>query len=274
VADIVAAMAAVTDKPVTVKHRVGIQGFGFHRESFEELAEFVRIVAEAGCDRFIVHARIAMLEGLTPRENRSVPPIRYEDAYRLKALWPNLHVELNGQIKTLDDCRTHLSHGMDGLMIGRASYEHPLLMAGLDAFEADWLAGRMGEGGAGRAEEAIGGLAAEGGDRAFRCNSSPDSPPADHPAPGFPLQSLARSGAGAVPELDRRALVLLWADYMDRWKERGLNPRSLVWPILELFPGVPGSRKYRQILSQPYLKEVSVAALARQALAELPGDVR
>ena len=64
--------------------------------------------------------------------------------------------------------------------------------------------------------------------------------------------------------------MLVWADYIDQWKERGLNPRSLVWPILELFPGVPGSRKYKQLLSQPYLKDVSVAALAHQALEELP----
>ncbi len=223
VAEIVSAMASATAKPVTIKHRIGIEGFGFRRDSYEELADFVRTVAAAGSDRFIVHARIALLEGLSPRENRSVPPLRYPDVYRLKADFPPLRVELNGQITTLDDCRTHLQQGMDGLMIGRASYEHPLLMASLDDFEAAWATGS---------------------------------------SDGF---------AAAV--FDRRKLVLTWADYLDVQAARGLNPRSLVWPILELFPGVPGCRHYKQVLSQPFRPGMSMAVLAREALAFLPPEL-
>jgi tRNA-dihydrouridine synthase A len=277
VAAIMSAMAAATRKPVSVKHRVGIEGFGYRRTSYEEMLQFVDTVTAVGAERFIVHARIAMLEGLSPKENRSVPPIRYEDVWRLKAERPGLRVEVNGQIKSLEGCREQLEHGMDGIMIGRASYEDPGLMASLDAFEEAWLAEMAG------AEDGSGGLAGGAGDRAFRSNSSP----ADRSSPqgaavrpraaGFPLQSLARDGfpgGGAAPAaFDRRALVLAWADYVDLWKSKGLNPRSLVWPILELFPGVPGSRRYKQVLSQPYLKDVSVAALARQALGHLPAEL-
>jgi tRNA-dihydrouridine synthase A len=120
----VAAMRRVTTLPVTVKHRIGISGL----ERYEDLAHFVRLVAQAGCDRFIVHARIAVLQGLSPRENRTVPPLRYADVYRLKADFPQLVIEINGGITTLAQASEHL-RTIDGVMIGRAAYDHPYLFA-------------------------------------------------------------------------------------------------------------------------------------------------
>ncbi len=127
VARCVEAMREAVSIPVTVKHRIGIDG----RESYEEMADFVRIVADAGCDRFIVHARIAILQGLSPAENRTVPPLRYEDVYRLKREFPHLSIEINGGIRTLPDAQAHLEQ-CDGVMIGRAAYENPFIFAGAD----------------------------------------------------------------------------------------------------------------------------------------------
>jgi tRNA-dihydrouridine synthase A len=96
------------------------------------MANVVRMGARAGSDRFIVHARKAILHGLSPRENRTVPPLRYADVYRLKADFPALHIEINGGITTLTQATTHLQH-VDGAMIGRAAYDHPYLFAEADA---------------------------------------------------------------------------------------------------------------------------------------------
>src|SRR5207253_8388460 len=97
-----------------------------------DMAHFVHSAAQAGCDRFIVHARKAILHGLSPRENRTVPPLRYDDVYRLKVDFPALHVEINGGITTLLQATAHLQY-VDGAMIGRAAYEHPYLFAEADA---------------------------------------------------------------------------------------------------------------------------------------------
>jgi tRNA-dihydrouridine synthase A len=120
-------MKAVTDKPVTVKHRIGIDG----RERYEDLADFVSRVIPSGADRFIVHARIAILSGLSPKENRTVPPIRYEDVYRLKEDFPGVPVEINGHIDSLEAIRGHLER-LDGAMIGRAAYDNPYFLATAD----------------------------------------------------------------------------------------------------------------------------------------------
>jgi tRNA-dihydrouridine synthase A len=120
----VEAMRRATALPVTVKHRIGIAGL----ERYEDLEHFVRVVAQAGCDRFAVHARIAVLHGLSPRDNRSVPPLRYADVYRLKQALPTCVIEINGGIATLDQASEHLRY-VDGVMIGRAAYDHPFLFA-------------------------------------------------------------------------------------------------------------------------------------------------
>jgi tRNA-dihydrouridine synthase A len=113
--------------PVTVKHRIGING----RDSYAELCDFVGTVAAAGCRSFTVHARIAILEGLSPKENREVPPLRYEVAAQLTQDFPDLEFILNGGIKTLDECRTHLQT-FDGVMLGREAYHNPYVLALVD----------------------------------------------------------------------------------------------------------------------------------------------
>lgn len=127
VADCVKAMRDAVAIPVTAKHRIGING----RDSYAELCDFVGTVRDAGCTSFTVHARIAILEGLSPKENREVPPLRYEVAAQLKQDFPELEIILNGGIKTLDECQHHLQT-FDGVMLGREAYHNPYLLAQVD----------------------------------------------------------------------------------------------------------------------------------------------
>jgi tRNA-dihydrouridine synthase A len=127
VADCVKAMRDAVTIPVTVKHRIGING----RDSYEQLCEFVGTVRDAGCTSFTVHARIAILEGLSPKENRDIPPLRYDIAARLKHDFPELEIILNGGIKTLEQCREQLNT-FDGVMLGREAYHNPYLLAEVD----------------------------------------------------------------------------------------------------------------------------------------------
>ncbi|WP_295579825.1 tRNA dihydrouridine(20/20a) synthase DusA [uncultured Lamprocystis sp.] len=127
VADCVAAMKDAVALPVTVKCRIGIDD----RDSYEELTAFVAAVAAAGCDALIVHARKAWLQGLSPRENREVPPLRYDVVARLKADFSALTIVINGGILTLDAAVGFLTH-LDGVMIGRAAYENPWMLAQAD----------------------------------------------------------------------------------------------------------------------------------------------
>lgn len=124
VADCLTAMQQAVDIPVTVKHRIGIDNF----DSYAFMHDFVSHIAEAGCRHVIVHARIAWLNGLSPKQNREIPPLRYEDVYRLKQDFPEMFVEINGGIKTLEDIQTHLQH-VDGVMIGREAYHNPYILA-------------------------------------------------------------------------------------------------------------------------------------------------
>ena len=127
VARCVAAMAAASPLPVTVKHRIGIDD----RDSYAELLAFVDTLANAGCQRFAVHARKAWLQGLDPKQNRTIPPLRYDLVHRLKAERPRLTLELNGGLQTLDDCLDQLER-VDGVMVGRAVYDHPLRWGAVD----------------------------------------------------------------------------------------------------------------------------------------------
>ena len=127
VVDGVKAMLDACSIPVTVKHRIGING----RDSYEQLADFVGQVHEAGCETFIVHARIAILEGLSPKENREVPPLRYEVVHRLKADFPELEIVLNGGLTDVDVMQEQLQ-GLDGVMVGREAYHNPYMLAEVD----------------------------------------------------------------------------------------------------------------------------------------------
>lgn len=128
VADGVKAMRDACAIPVTVKHRIGID----HMESYEELVGFVAPVAEAGCEVFIVHARKAWLQGLSPKENREIPPLNYPWVYRLKQDFPQLTVVINGGVTSLAECREHLAQ-VDGVMLGREAYQNPWLLAEVDS---------------------------------------------------------------------------------------------------------------------------------------------
>ncbi|WP_241737655.1 tRNA dihydrouridine(20/20a) synthase DusA [Neptunicella marina] len=127
VAECVSAMQQAVDIPVTVKSRIGIDDMC----EMEDLDRFITTVAEAGCDTFIVHARKAWLKGLSPKENRDIPPLMYDRVYQLKQQYPDLHIDINGGVKTLDDAELHLQH-IDGVMIGREVYSNPWILAGVD----------------------------------------------------------------------------------------------------------------------------------------------
>ena len=127
VADCIAAMKAVVSRPVTVKTRIGID----ERDSYEELCDLVGTLAAAGCDALIVHARKAWLRGLSPKENRNIPPLRYGVVQRLKLDFPHLPVVINGGITSLAQART-LLQGLDGVMIGCAAYRNPWILAAAD----------------------------------------------------------------------------------------------------------------------------------------------
>ena len=128
VAECVQAMVDACDIPVTVKHRIGIDDM----ESYEQLLEFIEPVAAAGCSVFIVHARKAWLQGLSPKQNREIPPLNYPWVYRLKKDFPQLTIVINGGIQTLAECEAHLAH-VDGVMIGREAYQNPWMLAEVDS---------------------------------------------------------------------------------------------------------------------------------------------
>ena len=121
VADCVAAMRAVVDVPVTVKCRIGVDD----QEPSEILPDFIARVSSAGCDRFTIHARKAWLQGLSPKENRDVPPLDYMLVHEMKGMFPHLHLSVNGGVTTLDETLKFLESGLDGVMIGRAAYHSP-----------------------------------------------------------------------------------------------------------------------------------------------------
>lgn len=127
VAEGVAAMQARVSIPVTVKTRLGIDDY----DSYEFLTDFIDKVSAAGCEIFILHARNAWLKGLSPKENRDIPPLNYERVYQIKKDYPHLHIDINGGIHNLDEVSAHLQH-VDGVMMGRAIYHNPYLLADAD----------------------------------------------------------------------------------------------------------------------------------------------
>ena len=127
VRDCLGTMQDAVDIPVTVKHRIGID----RDDSYEQLLDFVDIVKQSGIKTFIIHARKAWLDGLSPKENRDVPPLRYELVHDIKKQHPELEIIINGGINTLDEAKTHLEK-VDGVMMGRAIYNNPWLLADVD----------------------------------------------------------------------------------------------------------------------------------------------
>ncbi|TCR83868.1 tRNA dihydrouridine(20/20a) synthase DusA [Rhizobium sp. BK376] len=211
VAASVAAMKAVATVPVTVKCRIGVDD----QEPEEVLPDFIARVIDAGADVVWVHARKAWLKGLSPKENREIPPLDYDIVYRMKQRWPDVFIGINGGIQTLDEAEAHLRH-VDGVMLGRAAYQNAAILADVDrrfygapAAAPDWNALR----------DAMMAYAA------------------DHIGNGGRLQHVARHMVG-------------------------------------LFSGLPGARRYRQILSTDATKngagpEVIAAAFAAVETAAL-----
>lgn len=128
VADCISEMQDKVNIPVTVKNRIGIDG----KETFGDLYAFIDTVAKGGCEVFIIHARIAILNGLSPKQNREIPPLQYELVDQIKSLFPALEIIVNGGIKTLDQVEHHLNN-FDGVMIGREAYHNPYLLSSIDS---------------------------------------------------------------------------------------------------------------------------------------------
>ncbi len=131
VAECVSAMSAAVSVPVTVKTRIGIDD----QDSYDSLCNFVEVVSSGGCGHFIIHARKAVLKGLSPRENRTIPPLRYDYVHRIKRDFPGLRISINGGLKTPDQIRAQLQH-VDAVMIGREAYDNPYLLAEIQGISA------------------------------------------------------------------------------------------------------------------------------------------
>jgi tRNA-dihydrouridine synthase A len=127
VAECIAAMIDSVDIPISIKTRIGID----HEDHYQQLQQLVETVSETGCRYFTIHARKAWLQGLSPKQNRDIPPLRYDFVYQLKQDFPDLHITINGGIKTLTDMATHLQQ-VDAVMIGREAYHNTYLIAGID----------------------------------------------------------------------------------------------------------------------------------------------
>ena len=141
VANIVKAMKDATNKPISIKHRIGIDGKNilpdtFERtllDKYEDMMNFIHITEKSGVNKYIIHARIAILAGLDPKQNRSIPPLRYDEVYRVKKENPNLHVEINGGIKTVEEIDEHLKH-VDSVMLGREIYDNPMILTEFEKY--------------------------------------------------------------------------------------------------------------------------------------------
>jgi tRNA-dihydrouridine synthase A len=206
VAECVAAMKNVVEIPVTVKHRIGIDDI----DRYEDMANFVTIVSQAKADRFSVHARKAWLSGLSPKENRTVPPLRYEDVYKLKREFPHLVIEINGGITTLEHIHHHLQF-VDGVMIGRAAYENPFLFATVDA--EFYQSG-------GQAEFSKG------------------------------LKPLAKHHVAESHVPTRREVLERMLSYIDYWTKQNVYLKHISRHILGLFAGKPGTTAWKRYLSE------------------------
>jgi tRNA-dihydrouridine synthase A len=188
VAECVAAMQNAVKIPVSVKTRIGID----NDDSWEFFLNFVEVIAKTGCKYFIIHARKAWLKGLSPKENRKVPPLSYETVFKLKETHPDFKISLNGGVKNLEDAKNILQK-TDGAMIGRAACETPWILANADS-------------------------------EIFGENSETKN---------------------------RLEILEKYLPYAEQQFKRGVPPSFLAKPLMGLFHGVPGAKKYRTVLSEP-----------------------
>ena len=223
VADCFKAMQDAVSIPVSIKCRIGVDEF----DSWEFFTDFVQTISNAGCKVFIVHARKAWLQGLSPKENREVPPLHYDFVHRLKAEMPDLNISINGGIKTLDQVEEQLQD-LDGVMVGREAYENPWFLRDAD-------------------------------ERIFK-DVRPES---DNPADII---------AGKARPATRKALLEAYLPYVEKQTAEGCPATILVRHLYGLFTGLPGARKYRQMLSNNAPRAAQfggTAALIRSAMDQV-----
>lgn len=252
VARLVESMKEAVSIPVTVKSRIGIESKGMSPLSdYDHLQHFTRTIVEAGCDRLIVHARIAVLGGLNPAENRTVPPLRYDDVYRLKEEFPDLPIELNGGLRTLDEMRKHLQGSLDGIMVGRSAYETPRILGSVDSLLDNGHAGLQ-------ATE----FARETNTSSFESGE---------------LQGVSEAMTTSRVQESQRVLLSQVLEKMhgyilDRFDE-GVPPARIVRHMLGLFHGIPGARRIRQSLSGKWYAGLENRILLGRYLAEVFAEV-
>jgi tRNA-dihydrouridine synthase A len=233
VADCVAAMRAAVKTPVTVKCRIGVDD----QDPHHSLRALVDACAQAGVTVFAVHARKAWLAGLSPRDNRDVPPLDYELVYALKRERPDLTIIVNGGIGSLDDAETHLAY-VDGVMMGRAAYQTPALLADVDA--------------------------------RFFGTPTPPSPfqGEGNLAGTVPPPERARSGGGHTAR-DIDAAVEEYLEYVAAKLKEGVPLNAMTRHMLGLFHGQPGARLFRRHLSENATRPGANIQTLRDALAYL-----
>ena len=188
VAECISAMQKAVSIPVSVKTRIGVD----HDDSYEFFIDFVKTIAETGCNTFIIHARKAWLKGLSPKENRTKPPLLYDFVFRLKEEYPELNISLNGGVQSLNTVEECLKK-VDGVMVGREAYENPWFLA-----EAD--------------------------ERIF--------------------------GQKSIAPPNQKALLKAFLPYMEEQLKEGCPLTMMTRHLFGLFNGIPGARRYRQIISE------------------------
>ncbi|MCB1172877.1 MAG: tRNA dihydrouridine(20/20a) synthase DusA, partial [Leptospiraceae bacterium] len=238
VAQCITAMQDASPLPVSVKCRAGL----LHHDSDQFLTDFVGPVQAAGCKRFIIHARIAVLEGLSPKANRAVPPLQYDRVERLKKSFPHLALELNGGLVDWA-AATRAAVALDGIMLGRAAYENPWLFHQADAV---WAACNQTK-----------------GPDASGDNADPNQSESG-PGPGRPGACHNRA------ELLERMVI-----YMDRLSGDGLPMHAVTRHMLGLFHECPGARYWRRVLSDPQARSSakSPGQLFQRASARIPAEI-
>ena len=238
VADCVAEMRARVAVPVTVKCRIGID----EQDAEADFTAFIERVAEAGCRVFIVHARKAWLKGLSPKENREVPPLDYARVYRLKAARPDLTIVINGGIGTLAEAAEHLQH-VDGVMLGRAAYQTPYLLADVDRLvDPDPVPALS------RADP-------------VPAMGPPIAPPL--PARGPPNNVPRLLPAARVPAVSRADAVRAMVPYIARHIAAGGRLNNVTRHMLGLYHGRPRGRLFRRYLSESAGTAAGVEALEK-----------
>ncbi len=230
VADCVRAMQEAVAIPVSVKCRLGID----RDDSYEALQQFVETVADAGCRYFVVHARKAWLDGLSPKENRLVPPLRYEYVYRVKQHFPELHITINGGIDDWPAITDHLRQ-VDGVMLGRQAYYHPSFLADADAR-----------------------LYPDLPDGVTRLSGRAPDESSSAPANRLP------NVTGVAPALE--AVARDYALYMQAQIEGGARTSSLSRHLVALFQDRPGARRWRRHLSEQASRTEDAVTLVDEAL--------